>query len=221
MGYTTLKLISEHIEQDTEYLIEEDKEGNKNYKIKGIFMQADIKNRNGRIYPMEVLQKEVNRYSKEHIKEKRAFGELGHPEGPTINLERASHMITSLQPDGKNFIGEAKILSTPMGEIVKNLMDEGAKLGVSSRGMGSLNQKNGANYVRNDFYLATAADIVADPSAPNAFVEGIMEGKEWIWNNGLIQEADVAEIKENIEDNSRKNNTAANSLEFAKFLQKL
>ena len=130
-------------------------------------------------------------------------------------------MITALYPDGKNYIGEAKILSTPMGEIVKNLMDEGAKLGVSSRGMGSLDQKNGANYVRNDFYLATAADIVADPSAPNAFVEGIMEGKEWIWNNGLIQEADVAEIKENIEDNSRKNNTAANSLEFAKFLQKL
>jgi hypothetical protein len=130
-------------------------------------------------------------------------------------------MITGLYPDGKNFVGEAKILGTPMGEIVKNLMDEGAKLGVSSRGMGSLDQKNGANYVRNDFYLATAADIVADPSAPNAFVEGIMEGKEWIWNNGLIKEADVAEIKNNIEDNSRKNNSKANSLEFAKFLQKL
>ena len=149
-------------------------------------MQADIKNRNGRVYPMEVLQKEVRRYNKEQIKENRAFGELGHPEGPTINLERASHMITALYPDGKNFIGEAKILSTPMGKIVENLMEDGAKLGVSSRGMGSLNQKNGANYVRNDFYLATAADIVADPSAPNAFVEGIMEGKEWIWNNGLI-----------------------------------
>ena len=149
------------------------------------------------------------------------LGELGHPDGPTVNLERASHMITALYPDGKNFIGEAKILGTPMGNIVKNLMDEGAKLGVSSRGMGSLDQKNGANYVRNDFYLATAADIVADPSAPNAFVEGIMEGKEWIWNNGLMQEADVAEIKENIEDNSRKNNSKANSLELAKFLQKL
>ena len=217
----TLKLISEHIEQDAEYIIEEKENGKKDYKIKGIFMQADIKNRNGRVYPMEVLEKEVNRYSKENIAQKRAFGELGHPEGPTINLERASHMITSLQPDGKNYIGEAKILSTPMGGIVKNLMDEGAKLGVSSRGMGSLDQKNGVNYVRNDFYLATAADIVADPSAPNAFVEGIMEGKEWIWNNGLIKEADVAEIKENIEDNSRKNNSKANSLEFAKFLQKL
>ena len=185
----TLKLISEHIEHDTDYLIEQDeKSGKKNYKIKGIFMQADIKNRNGRIYPMEILNKEVGRYNKEYINEKRAFGELGHPDGPTVNLERASHMITSLQPDGKNFIGEAKILSTPMGEIVKSLMDDGAKLGVSSRGMGSLDQKNGANVVRKDFYLATAADIVADPSATNSFVEGILEGKEWIWNNGLIRE---------------------------------
>ena len=216
----TLKLISEEI-QDVEYITEQKEGGKKNYKIKGIFMQADIKNRNGRIYPMDILQKEVQRYDKEQIKENRAYGELGHPEGPTINLERASHMITGLYPDGKNFVGEAKILGTPMGEIVKNLMDEGAKLGVSSRGMGSLDQKNGANYVRNDFYLATAADIVADPSAPNAFVEGIMEGKEWIWNNGLIKEADISEIKDNIEDNSRKNNSKANSLEFAKFLQKL
>ena len=155
----TLKLISEEI-QDVEYITEQKEGGKKDYKIKGIFMQADIKNRNGRIYPMEVLEKEVRRYNKDHIQQKRAFGELGHPEGPTINLERASHMITSLAPDGKNFIGEAKILKTPMGKIVENLMDEGAKLGVSSRGMGSLNQKNGANYVRNDFYLATAADIV-------------------------------------------------------------
>jgi hypothetical protein len=221
MGYTTLKLISEHIEQDTEYLIEEDKEGNKNYKIKGIFMQADIKNRNGRIYPMEILQKEVKRYNKEYITQKRAFGELGHPDGPTVNLERASHMITNLYPDGKNFIGEAKVLSTPMGEIVKSLMKDGAKLGVSSRGMGSLDQKNGANYVRNDFYLATAADIVADPSAPQAFVEGILEGKEWIWNNGLIKEADIAQMKDNIEENHAKRNPKADALEFAKFLQKL
>ena len=220
MGYT-LKLISEHIEQDTDYLIEAKEDGSKDYKIKGIFMQADIKNRNGRVYPSEVLNKEEKRYNKEYISEKRAFGELGHPDGPTVNLERASHMITALYPDGKNFIGEAKILSTPMGNIVKNLMDEGAKLGVSSRGMGSLDQKNGVNYVRNDFYLATAADIVADPSAPNAFVEGIMEGKEWVWNNGLIKEADISDIKQNIEDNSKRNNSKANSLEFAKFLQKL
>ena len=220
MGYT-LKLISEHIEQETDYLIEQDEKGNKNYKIKGIFMQADIKNRNGRIYPMNILEKEVKRYSKDYIKQNRAFGELGHPDGPTVNLERASHMITDLYPDGKNFIGEAKILSTRMGEIVKSLMDDGAKLGVSSRGMGSLDQKNGANYVRNDFYLATAADIVADPSAPNAFVEGIMEGKEWVWNNGLIREADIAKMKENIEENHAKRNPKADALEFARFLQKL
>tara|TARA_R100000541_G_scaffold36973_1_gene44987 strand:- start:151 stop:672 length:522 start_codon:yes stop_codon:yes gene_type:complete len=173
------------------------------------------------MYPMEILNKEVTRYNKEYVNENRAYGELGHPEGPTVNLERASHMITSLQPDGKNFIGEAKILSTPMGEIVKSLMDDGAKLGVSSRGMGSLDQKNGANVVRNDFYLATAADIVADPSAPNAFVEGIMEGREWIWNNGLIQESEVQQIKDNIEENHRTNNASADSLEFARFLQKL
>ena len=170
---------------------------------------------------MDVLQKEVKRYSKDYINNNRAFGELGHPEGPTVNLERASHMITNLYPDGKNFIGEAKVLSTPMGNIVKSLMDDGAKLGVSSRGMGSLDQKNGPNYVRNDFYLATAADIVADPSAPNAFVQGIMEGKEWVWNNGLIKEADVADIKETIEENHRTNNEAADALAFAKFLQKL
>ena len=216
----TVKLFSEAVEE-VEYITEAKENGGKNYKIKGIFLQADIKNRNGRVYPMEVLEKEVARYNKKFINEKRAYGELGHPDGPTVNLERVSHMVTELYPDGKNFIGEAKILKTPMGEIVKNLMDEGAKLGVSSRGMGSLDQKNGANYVRNDFYLATAADIVADPSAPNAFVEGIMEGKEWIWNNGLIKEADVSEIKNNIEENARTNNTKANALEFAKFLQKL
>ena len=216
----TVKLISEEI-QDVDYLVEETEGGKKDYKIKGIFMQADVKNRNGRVYPMEVLQKEVNRYNKEYIREKRAFGELGHPDGPTVNLERASHMITALYPDGKNFIGEAKILKTPMGEIVKSLMDEGAKLGVSSRGMGSLDQKNGANYVRNDFYLATAADIVADPSAPNAFVEGIMEGKEWVWNNGTLVEAELERAKQRIEARVRKKQTNENALEFAKFLKML
>ena len=216
----TVKLISEEI-QDVEYICEQKEDGKKDYKIKGVFMQADIKNRNGRVYPMEVLQKEVNRYNKEYIKEKRAFGELGHPDGPTVNLERASHMITKLYPDGKNFIGEAKIMSTPMGEIVKTLMDEGAKLGVSSRGMGSLDQKNGANYVRNDFYLATAADIVADPSAPNAFVEGIMEGKEWVWNNGSLVEAELERMKRRIETRVRKRQTNENTLEFLRFLKKL
>ena len=215
-----VKLFSEAVEE-IEYVCEEKESGDKNYKIRGVFMQADIKNRNGRVYPMEILTNEVNRYNEKFIKENRAYGELGHPDGPTVNLERVSHMVTSLKPDGKNFIGEAKILKTPMGEIVKNLMDEGAKLGVSSRGMGSLDQKNGANVVRKDFYLATAADIVADPSAPNAFVEGIMEGKEWIWNNGLIQESEVQQIKDNIEENHRTNNSAADSLELARFLQKL
>ena len=211
-----MKLISEQI-QDIEYICEEKEDGGKNYKIKGIFMQADIKNRNGRVYPQGILQKEVERYNQKYINEKRAFGELGHPEGPTVNLERASHMITSLTPDGKNFIGEAKILETPMGKIVKSLMDECAKLGVSSRGMGSLEQKNGANYVRDDFYLATAADIVADPSAPNAFVQGIMEGKEWVWNHGSIIEAELTLMKERI--NKTKDKEAA--LEFAKFLKLL
>ena len=216
----TVKLFSEAVEE-VEYICEEKKDGNKNYKIRGIFMQADVKNRNGRVYPMEVLQKEVAKYNKNFIQEKRAFGELGHPDGPTVNLERVSHMITSLTPDGKNFVGEAKIMSTPMGEIVKNLMNEGAKLGVSSRGMGSLDQKNGANYVRDDFYLATAADIVADPSAPNAFVEGIMEGKEWVWNNGALIEAELVEIRQKFDVKKRQRDAKVEALEFAKFLKRL
>ena len=194
----SLKLFSEQVEE-VEYITEEKENGEKEYKIKGIFMQADIKNRNGRIYPMDILKKEVAQYNRNFTEQKRAFGELGHPDGPTVNLERVSHMITALYPDGKNFIGEAKIMDTPMGKIVKSLMDEGAKLGVSSRGLGSLEQKNGASYVKDDFYLATAADIVADPSAPNAFVEGIMEGKEWVWDNGIIKEAEIAEMKRNVE----------------------
>jgi hypothetical protein len=216
----TVKLFSEAVEE-VEYICEEKESGKKNYKIRGIFMQADVKNRNGRVYPMEVLQKEVAKYNKNFIQEKRAFGELGHPDGPTVNLERVSHMITSLAPDGKNFIGEAKIMSTPMGEIVKNLMNEGAKLGVSSRGMGSLDQKNGANYVRDDFYLATAADIVADPSAPNAFVEGIMEGKEWVWNNGALIEAELIEIRQKFDVKKRQRDAKVEALEFAKFLKRL
>ena len=216
----TVKLISEAIE-DVEYITEDKENGGKNYKIRGVFMQADVKNRNGRVYPMEVLEKEVNRYNKKFINEDRAFGELGHPEGPTVNLERVSHMVTKLYPDGKNFVGEAKILKTPMGEIVKNLMDEGAKLGVSSRGMGSLDQRNGANYVRNDFYLATAADIVADPSAPNAFVEGIMEGKVWVWNHGSLIESELVEMKKRLDVQKRRRQANAEALEFAKFLKML
>ena len=215
-----MKLITENIEE-VEYITEEKDGGEKSYKIKGVFMQSDIKNRNGRVYPFDVLQKEVKRYNKDYVDQKRAFGELGHPDGPTVNLERASHMITALYPDGKNFIGEAKILKTPMGEIVKNLMDEGAKLGVSSRGMGSLQQKNGANYVKDDFYLATAADIVADPSAPNAFVEGIMEGKEWVWNNGALVEEELVRMKKRINEKVRKRHANQDALEFANFLKLL
>jgi len=215
-----VKLFSESVEE-VEYITEEKESGKKDYKIRGIFMQADIKNRNGRVYPMEILNKEVTKYNKNFIKENRAFGELGHPDGPTVNLERVSHMITSLTPDGKNFIGEAKIMSTPMGEIVKNLMDEGAKLGVSSRGMGSLDQRNGANYVRDDFYLATAADIVADPSAPNAFVEGVMEGKEWVWNHGALVEAHVAELRKEFDVKKHKRQANKEALEFAIFLKML
>ena len=216
----TVKLIAEAVEE-VEYITEEKEGGGKNYKIRGIFMQADIKNRNGRIYPMEVLDEEVKNYNKKFIKQNRAFGELGHPDGPTVNLERVSHMITSLKPDGKNFIGEAKTMDTPMGKIVKNLMDEGAKLGVSSRGMGSLKQKDGANVVSDDFYLATAADIVADPSAPNAFVEGIMEGKEWVWNNGALVEAHVADLKKKFDVKKHQRQVNLEALEFAKFLEKL
>ena len=215
-----VKLFSEAVEE-VQYICEEKESGDKNYKIRGVFMQADIKNRNGRVYPMEVLEKEVQRYNKKFINENRAYGELGHPDGPTVNLERVSHMVTSLKPDGKNFIGEAKILKTPMGEIVKNLMDEGAKLGVSSRGMGSLDQRNGANYVRDDFYLATAADIVADPSAPNAFVEGVMEGKEWVWNHGALVEAHLAKLKKEFDLKEHKRQTSKEALQFAKFLKML
>ena len=184
-----MKLISEEI-TSAEMLVEETN-GKKDYKIKGVFLQSNIKNRNGRIYPKEILAKEVTRYNKEFINKKRAFGELGHPDGPTVNLERVSHMITKLYPDGDNFIGEAKIMNTPYGKIVKGLIDEGAQLGVSSRGMGSLINRGGKNYVKDDFYLATAADIVADPSAPDAFVEGIMEGKEWVWESGVLVEKDI------------------------------
>ena len=217
-----MRLISEQIEE-VEFITEELNEdtGKKSYKIKGVFMQSDVKNRNGRVYPQEILAKEVAKYNKNFIKEKRAFGELGHPDGPTVNLERVSHMITDLYPDGKNFIGEAKIMATPMGEIVKNLMDEGAKLGVSSRGMGSLQSRGGTNYVKDDFYLATAADIVADPSAPNAFVEGIMEGKEWVWNNGALVEEELVQMQREFDVKQSKLDEKRKALAFAKFLKRL
>ena len=198
-----MKLISEHVE-DIEYITEADEDGKKNYKIRGVFMEADVKNRNNRMYPMQVLEKEVKRYNKEYVQQKRAFGELGHPDGPTVNLERVSHMITKLYPNGKQFVGEAKVMDTPYGKIVKNLIDEGAKLGVSSRGMGSLEPRRDMHVVKDDFYLATAADIVADPSAPNAFVEGIMEGKEWVWDNGIVKEVDIAKYRAELRKESKR-----------------
>lgn len=215
-----LKLITETTEE-VKYLHEE-KNGKKSLHIEGIFMQGDIKNKNGRMYPKEVLLKEVNRYNKEYIAKNRAYGELGHPQGPTINLERVSHMITQLQPDGSNFVGKAKIMTeTPYGKIVESLINEGAQLGVSSRGMGSLKQKNGANEVQGDFYLATAADIVADPSAPNAFVNGVMESKEWIWDNGIIREADIADMQKEVKTASKSELENVKLKVFENFLSKL
>tara|TARA_R110002020_G_scaffold32907_2_gene100755 strand:- start:12670 stop:13326 length:657 start_codon:yes stop_codon:yes gene_type:complete len=177
-----MKLITE-LNEEVKYIFEEDeKTKKKNYFIEGIFMQGDIKNRNGRMYPKEVLAKEAARYNKEYIQKNKAYGELGHPQGPTINLERVSHMIKELTPDGSNFMGKAKVLDTPYGNIVKNLIDEGAQLGVSSRGMGTLKDNRGSQEVQSDFMLSTAADIVADPSAPEAFVNGVMEGVEWVYD---------------------------------------
>ena len=187
-----MKLIKEYNEDSLLCEAKVDEAGDKKHFIEGVFLQGNIKNRNGRVYPMETLTNEVKRYSEKYIANNRAFGELGHPDSPTVNLDRVSHLITELRPDGDNFIGKAKVMGTPMGEIVKNLINEGAKLGVSSRGMGSLKPgKDGANEVQDDFFLATAADIVADPSAPDAFVEGIMEGKEWIWDNGALRAVDL------------------------------
>ncbi len=216
-----MKLIREEL-TNTDFLVEDDKNGKKNYFIEGIFMQSNIKNRNGRRYPLDVMEKEVRRYDKENIKKNRAFGELGHPDGPTINLERVSHMITNLEMDGENVKGKAKIMDTPYGKIVKNLMDEGATLGVSSRGMGSLKQgKDGSSEVQGDFYLATAADIVADPSAPDAFVNGVMESKEWVWDNGIIKEVNINSYKKAIQ-NARMDDLEKTKLKvFENFLAKL
>ena len=195
-----MKLIREEIES-VKVITEATKSGKKNLYIEGVFLQGNIKNRNGRMYPMETLQREVGRYTKEHVDTGRALGELGHPDGPTVNLDRVSHKITSLKESGSNFIGRAKILeSTPMGSIASSLLSEGVKLGVSSRGIGSLKPtKEGFNVVGEDFMLATAADIVADPSAPDAFVDGIMEGKEWIWEGTVLRERKAEELKGKID----------------------
>ena len=192
-----MKLITEEIEQ-VEFIVEQ-RNGKKNLYIEGVFLQGNIQNRNGRMYPMETLRKEVARYNESNIVSGRALGELGHPDGPTVNLDRVSHKIVSLKESGSNFIGKAKILNTPMGKIAASLIDEGVKLGVSSRGIGSLKAtREGVNIVGDDFMLATAADIVADPSAPDAFVEGIMEGKEWVWEGGLLRERYAEQTKKRI-----------------------
>lgn len=201
-------------------LLTEDKDGKKNYFIEGVFMQSEMKNRNGRIYPLATMSKEIERYNKEYVTQNRAMGELGHPEGPTVNLERVSHIIKDLRQDGNDVYGRAKILDTPYGKIVKNLMDEGAKLGVSSRGMGTLKEQDGVNVVQEDFMLASV-DVVADPSAPNAFVNGIMEGKEWIWDNGIIKPVQIESYKKIIEKTASRNLEEQAIKLFADFIAKL
>ena len=218
-----MKLITEMIESDVQFITEAKEDGGKNYFIEGVFMQGEIKNRNGRKYPINTLLKEVKRYNKEYVEQNRAYGELGHPQGPTINLERVSHMIKELYQDGNNIMGKAKIMTeTPMGKIVKNLMDEGAKLGVSSRGMGTLKQdRDGTNIVSSDFQLATAADIVADPSAPDAFVEGVMEGVEWLQVDDRWVPQYIEKTQEEIKKASRTELQEAKVAAFAKFLKQL
>jgi len=214
-----MKLITEAIEDIQ--ILEEETNGKKNLYIEGVFLQGDIKNRNGRVYPFGVLEREVGRYTEQYVNVGRALGELGHPDGPTVNLDRVSHKIVSLKAEGSNFVGKAQILNTPMGNIAKSLLESGVKLGVSSRGMGSIEEKNGANYVRDDFMLATAADIVADPSAPDAFVNGIMEGKEWVWENGIIKEVNIAKYQRYISESTRKNLEERSLKAFNHFLQSL
>ena len=214
-----MKLITETIE-DVKLLTEE-KNGKKVLYIEGVFLQSELKNRNGRMYPYSVLEREVKRYNEEYVQSKRALGELGHPDGPTINLDRVSHRIISLKAEGNNFIGKAQILDTPMGNIAKNLLGEGVQLGVSSRGMGSIQRSEDCNVVADDFMLTTAADIVADPSAPDAFVNGIMEGKEWVWDNGLLKEREVAKYQRYMEGANRRSMEEKTLKVFEHFLSNL
>ena len=214
-----MKLITENINEVR--VLTEEKGGVKSLFIEGPFLVAETKNRNGRVYPSQTMAKEVNRYNEEYISKNRAFGELGHPDSPTINLDRVSHLITSLKQEGNHWIGKAKILETPMGKIAKSLMEGGATLGVSSRGMGSLKEMNGVNVVQPDFYLATAADIVADPSAPGAFVQGIMEGKEWVWENGKVKEVDINEYHSQIKNAKQRQLDEISLKIFENFLSKL
>ena len=214
-----MKLITETI--DNVKILTEERDGKKLLYIEGVFLQSELKNRNGRIYPFDVLNNEVERYNEEYVKSKRALGELGHPDGPTINLDRVSHRITSLRAEGNNFIGKAQILDTPMGQIAKSLLGEGVQLGVSSRGMGSIEKREDTSVVRDDFMLTTAADIVADPSAPDAFVNGIMEGKEWVWDNGILKESKVDKYQRYINGAPRRELEERTLKVFEDFLGKL
>jgi hypothetical protein len=214
-----MKLITETIENVK--ILTEERDGKKLLYIEGVFLQSELKNRNGRIYPFDVLNNEVERYNEEYVKSKRALGELGHPDGPTINLDRVSHRITSLRAEGNNFIGKAQILDTPMGQIAKSLLGEGVQLGVSSRGMGSIEKREDTSVVRDDFMLTTAADIVADPSAPDAFVNGIMEGKEWVWDNGILKESKVDKYQRYINGAPRRELEERTLKVFEDFLGKL
>ena len=216
-----MKLIKELIEEENLQFITEDKDGEKRYYIEGVFMQADVKNKNGRMYGSNMLAEKVEEYSKNFIDKNRAYGELGHPSNPSINLERVSHRIVSLRRDGSNFVGKAQVSSTPYGNIVKGLLEDGGKLGVSSRGLGSLMKENGILKVQSDFLIVTPADIVADPSAPDAFVEGIMEGREWVWDNGIIREKTVEDYKEIVEKTSSKDLKLMKLKLFEDFLSKL
>jgi Prohead core protein serine protease len=214
-----MKLITEVNERIQ--VITEGKGENRKHFIEGVFLQAEMKNRNGRVYPIDILENEVDRYNQAFVKQNRAFGELGHPDGPSINLERVSHMIKDLYREGNNFIGKAKIMDTPYGKIVKNLIDEGAKLGVSSRGLGTLQEVNGVSTVNGDFKLSTAADIVADPSAPDAFVRGIMESREWIYESGVLKAVEVENYKRQIKSASSRKLEEAKLQAFKDFLNKL
>jgi hypothetical protein len=212
-----MKLISEYYENDVQCIVEKKENGEKKYVIEGVFAQADQKNRNGRIYPRAIMEAAVNKYVTEQVSKKRAVGELNHPEGPTVNLDKVSHLITDLRLEGNDVVGKAQILDTPMGKIVKGLLEGGVQLGVSTRGMGSLENRNGVAYVKDDFMLATV-DIVQDPSAPDAFVNGIMEGVDWIWNNGILERQIIEDMETEIKNAPKAYSSAVQIREFKNFL---
>ena len=212
-----MKLISEYYENDVQCIVEKKEDGGKKFVIEGVFAQADQKNRNGRVYPRPIMESAVNKYVTEQVSKKRAVGELNHPEGPTVNLDKVSHLITDLRLEGNNVVGKAQILDTPMGKIVQGLLEGGVQLGVSTRGMGSLENRNGVAYVKDDFILATV-DIVQDPSAPDAFVNGIMEGVDWVWNNGILEPQIIEDMETEIKNAPKAYSSAVQIREFKNFL---